>query len=593
MKITFAGGLNENEGGDINECQTGENFELTLGRSDYQPRKPFDLKGTSTLAGSISGIMQLIMRDDTETTLVFDDDASTPTIYEWDGGSTFTSKRTASLATGSLLRDVYYSLDDVIVMFDINKTTPLLKWDGTTCSRLLTAIYDGNPASVTSITRSGSTATVTTSGSHSLSTGDIVKIAGAVETDYNIEAEVTVTGATTFTYTVAGSPSTPATGTITWDNGTDIYAKYGLVHNGRLWAFNVKAGASDLPHLIAVSAFENIESFDTSARAGDGSFATGAEAFYLLSPDLKPINGVALFNKEIIVSTLEGRLYRLAGYDANTYEWIEYHGGSAAIGTETMANFGNDVIFMREGGNIDTLRATDTSGDVEADDLSRWIPETTKDLSDALTVYDRTNQKVYMFVTNKALVLFKNNLYGSQFSPWGVYTTQMTNSLNAVSARHLRRPGETTYSLYWGDDSGNIYDANGTGAGDSGSTNIRTTRTSHLQETPQFTQFPVYGNVRYRRQGECELGILFNWSDIYNVSTVSVTLKGPSAADAPSYFGGAVYFGGDFYFNEGFEFSENVASRQFSPGGRAESCSIVTELDTTVAFKIDHVEVLP
>lgn len=68
---------------------------------------------------------------------------------------------------------------------------------------------------VSSITRSGTTATVTTATAHGLATGDVALIAGAAETAYNGEFIVTVTGSTSFTYDVAGSPSTPATGTIT------------------------------------------------------------------------------------------------------------------------------------------------------------------------------------------------------------------------------------------------------------------------------------------------------------------------------------------------------------------------------------------
>ena len=69
---------------------------------------------------------------------------------------------------------------------------------------------------ITSITRSGTTATVTTNGDHNLASNVPVTIVGAVETDYNItDAAITVTGLNTFTYQVAGSPSTPATGTIT------------------------------------------------------------------------------------------------------------------------------------------------------------------------------------------------------------------------------------------------------------------------------------------------------------------------------------------------------------------------------------------
>lgn len=69
--------------------------------------------------------------------------------------------------------------------------------------------------SVTSITRTSTTATLTSATAHGLATGDTALIAGAVETDYNGEFVVTVTSATTFTYTVANSPTTPATGTIT------------------------------------------------------------------------------------------------------------------------------------------------------------------------------------------------------------------------------------------------------------------------------------------------------------------------------------------------------------------------------------------
>lgn len=68
---------------------------------------------------------------------------------------------------------------------------------------------------VTSVTRSGTTATVTTSTNHRLQPGDTVDIAGAGQTDYNGRFVITLTGDTTFTFSVANSPTTPATGTIT------------------------------------------------------------------------------------------------------------------------------------------------------------------------------------------------------------------------------------------------------------------------------------------------------------------------------------------------------------------------------------------
>lgn len=72
-----------------------------------------------------------------------------------------------------------------------------------------------NVISVSSLTRSGVTATVVTASAHSLSSNVLITVAGAVETEYNGVQTITVVDSTTFTYIVAGTPATPATGTIT------------------------------------------------------------------------------------------------------------------------------------------------------------------------------------------------------------------------------------------------------------------------------------------------------------------------------------------------------------------------------------------
>lgn len=68
---------------------------------------------------------------------------------------------------------------------------------------------------VSSITRVTTTATVTTSSPHGLTTGNVVFIRGADQSDYNILASIIVTSTTIFTYQVENSPTTPATGTLT------------------------------------------------------------------------------------------------------------------------------------------------------------------------------------------------------------------------------------------------------------------------------------------------------------------------------------------------------------------------------------------
>lgn len=68
---------------------------------------------------------------------------------------------------------------------------------------------------LTSLTRSGTTATAITPVPHKLATGMSMTVSGASQSQYNVTAPVTVTGPNSYTYQVAGSPVTPATGTIT------------------------------------------------------------------------------------------------------------------------------------------------------------------------------------------------------------------------------------------------------------------------------------------------------------------------------------------------------------------------------------------
>ena len=65
-------------------------------------------------------------------------------------------------------------------------------------------------ASISSITSSGTTATLTTGSDHGLATNDWVYLFGQTPVMYSGTYQVTVTGTTTFTYTLAASTSSPA-----------------------------------------------------------------------------------------------------------------------------------------------------------------------------------------------------------------------------------------------------------------------------------------------------------------------------------------------------------------------------------------------
>lgn len=93
--------------------------------------------------------------------------------------------------------------------------------------------------SVTSINRVTTTATVAHT-AHGLATGALVHIRGANQPEYNIVAEITVTGVDAYTYQVSGSPATPATGTITSTEAmfNELTSASGIVTDTRAMASN-------------------------------------------------------------------------------------------------------------------------------------------------------------------------------------------------------------------------------------------------------------------------------------------------------------------------------------------------------------------
>lgn len=109
-----------------------------------------------------------------------------------------------------------------------------------------------SPRPATSVSRVGSVATLTTPTAHGLFTGQKVNVAGAAQADYNVSlTRITVVSTVVFTYPVSGSPASPATGSITYENPGVFYQDLivlqqpfdlGLDSNGRAqFAFNITA----------------------------------------------------------------------------------------------------------------------------------------------------------------------------------------------------------------------------------------------------------------------------------------------------------------------------------------------------------------
>ena len=134
--------------------------------------------------------------------------ATTSTIY-----NVSTSTATVSLAGNTSGEWVQTSITTAGGSFmpAVNGQDPMIVYDGTRWQRSATT---STAQTILSITRGGSgnlTATMTTAVAHGLVTGNTITVAGATPAEFNGIYRVTVTGATTLTYTMATAPSGDAT----------------------------------------------------------------------------------------------------------------------------------------------------------------------------------------------------------------------------------------------------------------------------------------------------------------------------------------------------------------------------------------------
>lgn len=120
--------------------------------------------------------------------------------------------------------------------------TTLQSQDGTQFETQENKTITTHVINVTSLTRSGSTVTATIASDHLYASNLLVTIAGAVETEYNVtDAPIIVTGLDTFTYEITGTPTSPATGTIT---STATFADIEIESVEFGASTNVEAGAA-------------------------------------------------------------------------------------------------------------------------------------------------------------------------------------------------------------------------------------------------------------------------------------------------------------------------------------------------------------
>lgn len=510
--INFGGGLHTRASADDidpREAYDGNNFVLDLENKDLRPRAPFDLIGTVPNGSAILGGGSLLKSDGTVSTIIQAGD----TIYEWDGEDGFTSKATVS-ATAKLRghwRSHNWTLDDELLLTDLNLVDTIKKWDGTTFSSV--------------------------------------------------------------TFTNEASSGFGA-----------FYAKYLNVSNERAVFSHVKDGSGTFPHMIVGSLQGNHTQITVTNKPS--SALSEADPFFLLAPDLKPINGHVEAFGTAIISTERGQLFNLAGASAKDFSFEPFYPGSAATGAESVCYIGNDIIYGRQG-RIESVTDTNRFGDSANDDLTKMVADQIAGFSGWLAAYNSRLNRVYLFPTGESEIwVLDTALRGGEVSPWMRWRTLHSMAFQPTFVMSMLDPLDGLEYVFLGDAGGNFYRLEGSGtAGDGGTSNIAVEFLTKVFTGRLDAQtYDIEGYIRFHKDQAASVELIFEYAgeEIFNKS---VTVDLDAVTDA-NYFGGSAYFGGDFYFGA---ISGRISRTKFHVPGQANEFQLRIKVAGTTSFAISSI----
>lgn len=453
----------------------------------------------------------------------------------------------------------------------------LLKRDGTT-STLVQAgtkvyVWDGTPTGFTDTT-------VTVSASarlrghlwHNWTLDEKVLI-----TDLGLQEEVMEWDGTTLQdVTWSGSPP----------NVSGFRAKYCFVDKERSFFGNIRENGVNIPHMLVGSALEDYATLTVANRPS--SSLSEADPFYLLTPDLRPINSIVSAYGQVVVSSREGSIFLVTGESAKDFAIESLYPRSFASGDEAMAFIGNDIAYGRPG-RIESLLSTDRFGNVETDDISLKIADQIEDEKSWTVVYNGRLDRAYFFPseTSRVWVLHKS-MMGGEASPWSLYTTQAGLTLSPPTvAMSLLDPVTGLENVYFGDSDGNIYRFEGSAfTGDAGSANITSKRTSKLFPVTLDTEASyIEGWIRYRRLADATVTIKFLWGG-RSITERAVSIRIPDPPGVFSYNGG-FYYNDEAYYGQ--QFISRVVRQPFGVPGRGNDIQVEVIVDGVNDFAINEV----
>ncbi len=356
----------------------------------------------------------------------------------------------------------------------------------------------------------------------------------------------------------------------------DFWAKYCYVVNERAHFGHVKDSSATLPHVLAGSKRGDYTEITVTQRPA--STLNAEDPFQLTTPDLGSINGLVNAFGLTAISSEGFSMHKLLGSDAKDFAIASLFDDSAAVGDESVAYVGNDIVYGRQG-RLESLAATDTSGDVEANDVSRWISDCAKSAAGWTLVYNRRLQRLYAFVDGdsavyvlfKALIENKSSIIPTnQISPWSVWTTQHPMAFQPTAAMNMYDPIDGLEYVFMGDANGNLYRMEGAGVQDADQYPVEISRKSALFSMPLNSHaYDLAGWVKYRRDEAATIDLNFIWSgDSPLKKVVPIDLKADTGF---AVYGGGHYYGAAKY---GSAFRDRLVRTSFATSGAGNEFQI-------------------
>lgn len=364
-----------------------------------------------------------------------------------------------------------------------------------------------------------------------------------------------------------------------------FYAKYLSVSNERAVFANVKDPGAATPHMMVGSKRGDYTIISVAQRPS--SSLSVEDPFFLLMPDLRPINGHVEAFGTAVLSTEQGQLFHLEGSSAKDFSFSDFYPGSGASGTESVAYIGNDIIYGRNG-RIESVRDTDRFGDSEADDLTTGISDQVSGYTGWRIVYNARLNRAYCFADEVSEVWVLNiAMRGGEISPWMRWTTEHSLAFQPTFVMAMLDPVDGLEYTFMGDSSGNIYRMEGTGsAGDGGSVDITTEWLTRLFSAPLDAEaYHVEGFIKYRKNLAATVRLNFEYGG-QAAFDQAVTVELP-ALSGIAHFGGDYYFGGETYF--GARFENRLLRQKFLAAGQGSDLQVRLTVQGVTDFHINEV----